>query len=73
MFGAIVGDVIGSVHEGRGTKTNDLILTYFTNTASSQYQIIQFEYAFGENISLLGVRDPNGMVGVELRFRRRFK
>ena len=53
--------------------TKDLTLTYITNTASSQYQIIQFEYAFGDNISLLGVRDPNGIVGVELRFRRRFK
>jgi translocation and assembly module TamB len=53
--------------------TKDLTLTYITNTASSQYQIIQFEYAFGDNISLLGVRDPNGIVGLELRFRRRFK
>jgi translocation and assembly module TamB len=53
--------------------TKDLTLTYITNTASSQYQIIQFEYAFNENISLLGVRDPNGIVGVELRFRQRFK
>jgi len=53
--------------------TKDLTLTYITNTASSQYQIIQFEYAIGENVSLLGVRDPNGIVGVELRFRRRFK
>jgi len=53
--------------------TKDLTLTYITNTASSQYQIIQFEYAFGENLSILGVRDPNGIVGVELRFRRRFK
>jgi translocation and assembly module TamB len=53
--------------------TKDLTLTYITNTASSQYQIIQFEYAIGENVSLLGVRDPNGIVGVEIRFRRRFK
>jgi translocation and assembly module TamB len=53
--------------------TRDLTLTYITNTASSQYQIIQFEWAIGENVSLLGVRDPNGIVGVELRFRRRFK
>jgi translocation and assembly module TamB len=53
--------------------TKDLTLTYITNTASSQYQIIQFEYAIGESVSLLGVRDPNGIVGVELRFRRRFK
>ena len=53
--------------------TRDLTLTYITNTASSQYQIIQFEWAFRENMSLLGVRDPNGIVGVELRFRKRFK
>jgi translocation and assembly module TamB len=53
--------------------TRDLTLTYITNTANSQYQIIQFEWAFGENRSLLGIRDPNGIVGVELRFRHRFK
>jgi len=53
--------------------TRNLTLTYITNTASSQYQIIQFEYALGENLSLIGVRDPNGIVGVELRFRQRFK
>jgi translocation and assembly module TamB len=53
--------------------TRDLTLTYITNTASSQYQIIQFEWAVGENVSLIGVRDPNGIVGVELRFRRRFR
>jgi translocation and assembly module TamB len=53
--------------------TRDLTLTYITNTASSQYQIIQFEWAIGENVSLLGVRDPNGIVGVELKFRRRFR
>jgi translocation and assembly module TamB len=53
--------------------TRDLTLTYITNTASSQYQIVQFEWAVGENVSLIGVRDPNGIFGVELRFRRRFK
>jgi translocation and assembly module TamB len=53
--------------------TRDLTLTYITNTASSQYQIIQFEWAIGENVSLIGVRDPNGIVGVELRHRQRFR
>jgi translocation and assembly module TamB len=53
--------------------TRDFTLTYITNTASSQYQIIQFEWAVGENVSLIGVRDPNGIFGVELKFRRRFK
>jgi translocation and assembly module TamB len=53
--------------------TRDLTLTYVTNTASSQYQIIQFEWAVGESVSLICVRDPNGIFGVELRFRRRFR
>jgi translocation and assembly module TamB len=53
--------------------TRDLTLTYITNTASSQYQIIQFELAINDQMSLLGVRDPNGIVGVELRFRHRFR
>jgi translocation and assembly module TamB len=53
--------------------TRDLTLTYVTNTASSQYKIIQFEWAFGENVSLLGIRDQNGIFGVELRHRQRFR
>jgi translocation and assembly module TamB len=53
--------------------TRDLTLTYITNTASSQYKIIQFEWALAENLSLLGLREQNGIFGIELKFRRRFK
>ncbi|MGB7590585.1 MAG: translocation/assembly module TamB domain-containing protein, partial [Terriglobia bacterium] len=53
--------------------TRALTLTYVTNTASSQYKIIQFEYAVGENLSLIGIRDQNGIFGVELRRRQRFR
>jgi len=53
--------------------TRDLTLTYVTNTASSQYKIIQFEWALGENLSLLGLRDQNGIFGIELRRRQRFR
>lgn len=53
--------------------TRDLTLTYVTNTAGSQQRVIQFDWAFGENVSLLGIRDQNGVFGLELRFRRRFK
>ena len=53
--------------------TRNLTLTYVTNTASSQYKIIQFEWAAGENFSLVGIRDQNGIFGVELRRRQRFK
>lgn len=53
--------------------TRDLTLTYITNTATSQQRIIQFEWSLSENISLVGVRDQNGIFGLELKFRRRFK
>ncbi len=53
--------------------TRDLTLTYVTNTATSQQRVIQFEWTLSDNVSLIGVRDPNGILGVELKFRRRFK
>lgn len=53
--------------------TRDLTLTYVTATASSQQRIIQFEWAVSDKISLLGARDQNGILGMELKFRQRFK
>jgi translocation and assembly module TamB len=52
----------------------NLTLTYVTNT-SSQYQerIFQFEWDLSDHTSLIGVRDQNGVYGLELRFRRRLK
>jgi translocation and assembly module TamB len=51
----------------------DLTLTYITDTAASQYRIIEFQWNVNENVSIMGVRDPNGIFGVEFRFRQRFK
>ena len=53
--------------------TRDLTLTYVTTTASSQQRIIQFEWAVSDRVSLVGARDQNGIFGMELKFRRRFK
>jgi translocation and assembly module TamB len=53
--------------------TRDLTLTYVTDTSYSQYQIIQFEWNISDKVSVLGIRDQNGVFGVEFRFRRRFK
>ncbi len=53
--------------------TRDLTLTYVTNTASSQYRVIQFEWALSDTTSLVGVRDQNGIFGMELKFHRRFR
>lgn len=53
--------------------TRDFTLTYVTTTASSQQRIIQFEWAVSDKISLVGARDQNGIFGMELKFRQRFK
>jgi translocation and assembly module TamB len=53
--------------------THDLTLTYVTDTSYSQYQIIQFEWNINDKVSVLGIRDQNGVFGVEFRFRQRFK
>jgi translocation and assembly module TamB len=53
--------------------THDLTLTYVTDTSYSQYRIIQFEWNVSDKVSVLGVRDQNGVFGLELRFRHRFK
>ena len=52
---------------------HDLTLTYVTDTSYSQYRIIQFEWNVNDKVSVLGVRDQNGVFGLEFRFRHRFK
>jgi translocation and assembly module TamB len=53
--------------------SHQLTLTYITDTSYSQYTIVQFEWNVTNNVSILGVRDPNGIFGIEFRFRSRFK
>ena len=52
---------------------NNLSLSYSTNVAQSSQQIIQGEYFFTRNISVVGTRDQNGVVSFDLRVRRRKK
>jgi translocation and assembly module TamB len=52
---------------------NNITLTYITNLASSAQQIIQVEYNVSKNLSILAVRDQNGVVGIEVRLRKRRK
>ncbi|MBI1940840.1 MAG: translocation/assembly module TamB domain-containing protein [Acidobacteria bacterium] len=53
--------------------TRDFTITYVTTTDSSQRRIIQVEWVLNDKVSLFGVRDQNGIIGGELRFRQRFK
>jgi translocation and assembly module TamB len=51
----------------------DFTITYVNTTGGIQERIIQLEWNVTDNISLLGVRDQNGVYGLELDFRHRFK
>jgi hypothetical protein len=51
---------------------NNITLTYITNLAqSSSEQVIQVEYNVTKSISVVAVRDQNGILGFEVRIRKR--
>ena len=52
---------------------NNISLTYSTNVSQSSQQIIQGEYYVNRNVSIVGIRDQNGVVSFDLRIRRRKK
>ena len=53
--------------------TSSLTLTYSTNVSQTSQQIIQVEYNLTRNVSLVGVRDQNGVVSFDVRIRQRKK
>jgi translocation and assembly module TamB len=52
---------------------NNLTLTYTTNVAQASQQIIQLEYNVTRNVSIVAVRDQNGVVSFDVRVRQRKK
>jgi len=50
---------------------DNLTLTYTTNVSQTSQQIIQAEYNVTRNVSILALRDYNGVVSFEVRIRRR--
>lgn len=52
---------------------SNLTLTYSTNVSVSNQQIIQVEYNITRNISIVALRDQNGVVSFDLKIRRRKK
>jgi translocation and assembly module TamB len=51
----------------------DLAITYVTTTGGVLERIIRVEWDVSDTVSVLGIRDQNGVYGFELDFRRRFK
>ncbi|HEV2426178.1 MAG TPA: translocation/assembly module TamB domain-containing protein [Terriglobia bacterium] len=52
---------------------HDFTITYVTTTGGIVERIIRVEWDLSDSMSLLGIRDQNGVYGFELDFRKRFK
>ena len=70
---AELGTLGGPVLTVEQQLSPNLTLTYQTSTANSQYRVIEFEYTFSPRMSVRGFRDQNGIFGLELKFRKRFR
>src|SRR5581483_675343 len=53
--------------------SGDITLTYITNVAQTSQQIIQAEYNVNRYVSLIAIRDQNGVVSFDVRIRQRKK
>jgi translocation and assembly module TamB len=55
------------------TINNNVTLTYVTSLTQSAETVVQVEYAVDKNISIVAVRDQNGVLGFDVHVRRRAK
>src|SRR5580765_1420432 len=53
--------------------SNTFTLTYSQNVSQASQQIIQGEYYIRRNISIVGTRDQNGVVSMDIKIRQRKK
>jgi translocation and assembly module TamB len=53
--------------------SSNLTLTYSTEVSQTSQQVIQGEYNVSRNISILAVRDQNGVVSFDVLLRHRRK
>lgn len=51
----------------------DVKLTYITNLSSAQQQIVQVEWAVNKKLSIVAVRDQNGLFGIDFQWKLRFR
>ena len=53
--------------------THDLSVMYSTNAASNQQQVIEVDYALSRNITIVALRDINGIYGINVTFTSHFR
>jgi translocation and assembly module TamB len=51
--------------------SREVTVTYITNLAQSAQQVVQVEFHINRNMSVVAVRDHNGIVGIDFRMRQR--
>ncbi len=52
--------------------TPDITFTYITDVTTSNPQIVQVEWAFAKQWSVMALREENGMFGIDFYFKKRF-
>jgi translocation and assembly module TamB len=53
--------------------SRDITLTYITNLAQANQQIIRLEWDIDRNWSVVALREENGVFGIDFFFKKRFK
>ena len=53
--------------------SKDITLTYITNLNYTAEQIVRFEWNLNRQWSAIAVRDSNGLFGIDIQYRKRFK
>lgn len=53
--------------------SSDVTLTYVTNLAETNQQLVRIEWDFSRKWSAVALRDENGAFSIDLQYRKRFK
>jgi translocation and assembly module TamB len=52
--------------------TPDITFTYITDVTTSNPQVVSVEWAFAKQWSVVAQRDENGLIGMDILFKKRF-
>ena len=53
--------------------SKEITITYITNLAHTTEQVFRFEWTFSKQYSLVGLYNENGVLSVNLQYKKRFK
>ena len=53
--------------------SSDITLTYITNLAVANQQIVRVEWDLNKRLSVVALRDENGAFGIDFQYKKRFK